>query len=344
MRPLLATLIAALTLMGGVWALAAPGDPFGGDDQGFVPTDSPNGPITKCETRVGNAVGRLAAGLIKCHILEASGKLTGDAAEDVCETTAKNKFAATNLSGCAPCTNLTGLGGAVEGVVDINNNKVYCTAGGTPFGGDDTGNIPPDAPSGPKTKCANVVEKAAGKLLAGLLKCHSARASGKLVNDTTEDACETTAKGNFGTKKTAGCDPCVNLTTIGNTVESALDAYNGLIYCDAPTTTTTTSSTTTTTGPPTCANGGIAWGQPCGPGCQGSHGYCYAPEGSGFEFIHCGSAEPICIFSNFGYQPAGCTNDAECAGGACETGSYFGGECGQPLGATQSLCSPICPE
>jgi hypothetical protein len=31
------------------------------------------------------------------------------------------------------------LGVGIEAAIDMNNNKVACTATGTPFGGDDTG-------------------------------------------------------------------------------------------------------------------------------------------------------------------------------------------------------------
>ena len=63
---------------------ATPGTPFGGDDAGFIPSDSPKGPITKCENTVGKAVAKLAGSVLKCHCSEATGKLVGDSAEEPC--------------------------------------------------------------------------------------------------------------------------------------------------------------------------------------------------------------------------------------------------------------------
>jgi hypothetical protein len=117
-------------------------------------------------------------------------------------------------------------------LTDANNNQLYCTATGTPFGGDDTGNIPSDAPKGPVTKCENTVGKSVGKLVAALLKCHAASASGKFTSDAAEDTCESTALTKFGATKTAGCDPCTNLAALGSTVASRVDGTNSLIYCD----------------------------------------------------------------------------------------------------------------
>jgi hypothetical protein len=78
---------------------------------------------------------------------------------------------------------------------------------GTPFGGDDLGTIPTDSPKGVVTKCESGVAKAASKLVGSILKCHTARARGKLADETAEDACETTARTKFGATKTAGA-PC----------------------------------------------------------------------------------------------------------------------------------------
>ena len=58
----------------------------------------------------------------------------------------------------------------------------------TPFGGDDTGFIP--LAKSATAKCEAGAGKAAGKLIACILKCHASRASGKLADDTAEDNCE----------------------------------------------------------------------------------------------------------------------------------------------------------
>ena len=65
------------------------------------------------------------------------------------------------------------------------------------------------------------------------MKCHISRVSGKLADDTAEEACETTAKMAFTTKtKTAGCDPCVNLTALSGLAEVGADGGSG--YCASP--------------------------------------------------------------------------------------------------------------
>src|SRR5689334_1597907 len=63
---------------------------------------------------------------------------------------------------------------------------------GTPFGGDDTGFVPPDKAT---LSCENSVAKAISKYSACVIKCHISRASGKLADDTAEDACETANAG-----------------------------------------------------------------------------------------------------------------------------------------------------
>jgi hypothetical protein len=78
---------------------------------------------------------------------------------------------------CAACTNLTTLGKAIEAALDSNNNKVTYTASGTPFGGDETGNIPPDPPKGPVTKYEGGIGKVAGKLVGSIVKCHISMAT-----------------------------------------------------------------------------------------------------------------------------------------------------------------------
>jgi hypothetical protein len=213
-------------------AVAIAGTPFGGDDTGTIPSDAPKGPITKCENGVAKAVAKLVGGLGKCHAARAIGTLPDDAAEDTCEGAALAKFNTTKTAACGACTNITATGSAVEALTDANNDQVYCTATGTPFGGDDTGNIPSDAPTGPVTKCENNVGKSVGKLVSALLKCHAGRTSGKFTSDAAEDTCETTALTKFGATKTTGCDKCTNLAALGSTVASRVDGTNSLIYCD----------------------------------------------------------------------------------------------------------------
>jgi hypothetical protein len=117
-------------------------------------------------------------------------------------------------------------------------------AANPPFGGDDTGFVPP--PKSDVAKCETKASKAAAKLVACIFKCHDSRASGKLADDTAEDACE---KGLTGKKpscaaafansiaKLKGCPPCINgsaMASLASAAEAILDADNGMVYCASP--------------------------------------------------------------------------------------------------------------
>jgi hypothetical protein len=229
------TMVATLVFLGlGAGATMA-GTPFGGDDMGTI---SSSKTVNKCEGKVSKAAGKLVSAIIKCHAGRASGKFANDAAENACETTAKTKFLATKLAGCAPCLNagtLAALATGIEAAVDSNNSEVACDPTGIPAGGDDTGFIPSDAPKGPETKCELGVGKGVGKLVGAIIKCHISRAGGKLADDAAENTCEGAAITKFKATKTTGCPSCVNLSTIATTTETASDgALNGLIWCGSP--------------------------------------------------------------------------------------------------------------
>jgi len=99
-----------------------------------------------------------------------------------------------------------------------------------PFGGDDTGFLPPAGSA--LLKCENGVAKASGKLTAALVKCHIARANGKTTDDASEDMCESAAMGKFTAKtKIAGCGSCTDLNAIAQDIANVVDAKNGLAYC-----------------------------------------------------------------------------------------------------------------
>jgi plastocyanin len=226
--------------------------PFGGDDTGFLPPAAD----AKCESGAAKAAGKLIACILKCHASRASGKLADDTAEDACEKTLVGKSctalfagAIAKLKGCPACINGTTMGnlaGTIESVIDGTNSTVYCdTSSGTPFGGDDTGDLP--AAKSASAKCESGAAKAEGKLIACIDKCHASRASGKLADDTAEDACEKTlagtscaAKFTASIAKLSGCPACINGTTMANLAgmtESLLDANNGTIYCGGTTVT-----------------------------------------------------------------------------------------------------------
>jgi hypothetical protein len=233
-------------VLGAGWAIA--GTPFGGDDGGFIP---PTKDIGKCEDSVGKNLGKAANCILGCHKKRAKGSLADETAEEACENNGpaakdcKSKYnvATGNPSKinslCPPCLDATAranLYDTVEGLIDTNNDKIYCTPG-TAWGGDDTGFIPPDKAA---EKCEDGVGKVAGKTIACIIKCHKARAAGKLADDTAEDNCESGAspsscKGKYD-KKTSKltCDPCLDKAGLYTFIENNADALNGAVYCASP--------------------------------------------------------------------------------------------------------------
>ena len=114
---------------------------------------------------------------------------------------------------------------------------------GTPFGGDDTGFIPPTKNV---AKCESSVARSHAKAVACILGCHRKRATGALADETAEDTCEKTGparsscKGKYdvatgnASKINALCPPCLDPTTRGDffgAIEGALDALNSNVYC-----------------------------------------------------------------------------------------------------------------
>jgi len=213
------------------------GTPFGGDDTGTIPSDAPKGPVTKCENNVGKAVAKLAGSIIKCHCTEASKPGQSDATEEPCEAKALAKFAKTKTVGCPACINLSSLATTVEGLVDSNNNQVWCDSTGTPFGGDDTGFKPDVTTTAGKAeaKCLCGVGKGVANIITAYGKCTASEALGKPPGDAAEDQCEAAAVTKFTTKtKTANCPACTNLASIATFVDGVLDGSNSLVYCGSP--------------------------------------------------------------------------------------------------------------
>ena len=140
--------------------------------------------------------------ILGCHIKRANGKLVDDTAEDACESTdaaksCKAKYdKATGPNSkvnalCPPCLDATARAtvfATIESQLDNGTNAaVYC-APGTPFGGDDQGNVP--ASKSNDQKCEDAVAKALAKASACILTCGTKLADGKLADDAAEDACE----------------------------------------------------------------------------------------------------------------------------------------------------------
>src|SRR5262249_50612738 len=117
---------------------------------------------------------------------------------------------------------------------------------GTPFGGDDTGYIPPGTPKSDFYKCASKVSTNVRKATDCIIKGHADRAKLKTTDDGGEDNCESgdPTKSCFAKyhKSADGilkkpCPDCLNGTNQLNlfgTVETLVDGTNGLVYCASP--------------------------------------------------------------------------------------------------------------
>ena len=107
----------------------------------------------------------------------------------------------------------------------------------TPFGGDDTGFIPPSKDA---LKCESSVSKDVSGFIKTVAKCHDSRAKGKLADDTAEDACENAAATKYDLKFAkvaslcATAAPCTNWPAVRDLARGLLDGNNGSVYCQSP--------------------------------------------------------------------------------------------------------------
>lgn len=109
----------------------------------------------------------------------------------------------------------------------------------TPFGGADTGFIPP---SKGVFVCASKTQQLAGKLVVGYTKCHIRLAAAGLAGNASgsaEEGCAQASRAKFdhavGNVLGTGCPFCVvdhvNFHPIAATIEADLDAANGSVFC-----------------------------------------------------------------------------------------------------------------
>jgi hypothetical protein len=219
--------------------------PFGTDDGGFLTC---NKAASKCEQKAsGNVSSKLVAGILKCHSKAADSAFKGVAFdEEACESAASAKFLAkTDVTDC-PCIVPAGIASLAETVIDGNNNQTYCDPAGTPFGGDDAGNIPI---SKEELKCEDGLGKCVAKLVKGYVKCHQGAAKAFVSNKAfDEEACEQgPIPGKPGkaavevfdacTAKViakGGCNGCEDLAGIKALTDAQLDGANSLVYCSSP--------------------------------------------------------------------------------------------------------------
>jgi len=213
--------------------------PFGGDDAGCLTVDKTKG---VCENKVAKNAGKLWKGFLKCHSKTAAALLAGKVFdEEGCEGDAVAKWVFSTDQTACPCVDKGSIATAVEAIVDGDNALAYCDPGGTPFGGDNTGNAP-------STKavlaCETHLVKCWAKLVKSYFKCHITAETAFLKSKTfDEEACEegplagkaaAEAYNTCVTKVLAkgGCNGCENPAQVLTDVDSNIDSTNGSVYCE----------------------------------------------------------------------------------------------------------------
>lgn len=245
--------------------LAAPGDPFGGDDPGCAPSTKVG---LSCAKKVGTAVVKLRQAIIRCHLDQVGQAFkTGhaspgfDNAEENCEIgpsaqSAKAKFDAKLAEyagdGCDPTVVANAqaardalLAGGVGGGLDEINGVLFCdSTSGQPIADpsgtdqDEMGWIPADAGS---YKCALGAYKYWVRLYEAVLKVHI-KAASAVYKDAVydEEAAETAALQKYwvNVARYAGtCAPCLAsvIDNLGFFAVSQSDGELGFLYiCPGP--------------------------------------------------------------------------------------------------------------
>jgi len=105
---------------------------------------------------------------------------------------------------------------------------------GTPFGGDDTGFVPPDKAT---AKCEDGVTKNVGTLVGALIKCNikdsddQAKHSGAGTFDG--QACQNTATGKWDAKVASlTCPACVDKNGVRDLTVTLVNLNGGVAFCD----------------------------------------------------------------------------------------------------------------
>lgn len=252
----------AIVLVAGRLSVAAPGDPFGGDDTGCVPADKPG---LGCSTKVEKLFSKLIMSVIRCHIDQAAAAFSGGGSgEGGCTQSATAKFehALAKLTQDAICPQAVLDNAAAQEAVlladqtqtsppslDALNGTVFCdptsgvTIAGTPGDpdNDDAGFVPATAEN---LKCAIGVAKNIAKLWSGVMvRCHNRAAlAGFKGSAFDEEACENAERVGIRTRydavaaklAAAGiCPACLDAAgqaTIGDDIQSRADQENSVAF------------------------------------------------------------------------------------------------------------------
>jgi hypothetical protein len=259
---MMARLAFAIVLVVARLSVAAPGDPFGGDDTGCVPATKPE---LGCSVKVGKLLSKLIVSVLRCHMDQGAAAFRGaGSGEQGCEQSAKSKFESdlAKLTHDGICAQAVLDNAATqEGVLladqtqtsppslDALNGTIFCDAtSGVPIAGtpgdpddDDAGFVPATAEN---LKCAIGVAKNVIKLWSGILvRCHTkAAVAGFKSSAFDEEACENAVKVGIrsrydalAAKLTAAgiCPACLDASgqaTIGDDIQSRADQENGLVF------------------------------------------------------------------------------------------------------------------
>jgi hypothetical protein len=231
-------LVVMAALTAGIWVGSArAGTPFGGDDTGFVPPDTGT---LKCESSVTKNAGKLVLAVSICHDKAAdAGVKAKTFDEEACETAARGKYDLANGKlMCPSCVDSSAIGDNVQTMLDTAANAaIYCdTTSGTPFGGDDSGDVPASKAA---EKCQNLTTKQLALLAGTVSKCHNKLAAQALKGKSfDEETCETAAVNKFTafTGMLTNCPSCLGsvLGGLGQLVADGVDAALGTAYCQSP--------------------------------------------------------------------------------------------------------------
>jgi hypothetical protein len=209
------------------------------DDLGCVP---PTRAALNCETRFAREGVKLLKRVVACHVTKAERPIVFD--EEGCEMTAEDVYTRKVSSlidkGCPACMSASAfpLGNAVVSFADEANGEAFC-AGSTPFGGDDTGFVPP---SNLQLACGRVVISRAAAFAKAVGRCHERAARAGVLHTTfDEEGCEGTASAAFDAALSAffakhpHCDPCMSTDApiLRDATEGLVDhAVNFFAYCE----------------------------------------------------------------------------------------------------------------
>jgi hypothetical protein len=239
---------------------AGPGDPFGGNDTGCVPSTKPG---LVCAKKAHNALAKLRIKLLRCHIEEASQTFqigmatpgTGNQ-EELCEETHPTKSAkawfdariaalaecdATVLANANAARDVILADGSTPGSMDALNGEFFCDSTSGELIDPDEADAGYISATAEHFKCAIATAKAWSRLQYELHKCHSRLAGAGFKSVAyDDDECEGEALARYDERVNrylSLCSPCLasSASTLGSGAVSDADAELGDTYiCPGP--------------------------------------------------------------------------------------------------------------